>query len=111
MNRVNALVAITVMAVMAGCAKKDAAQSPAGEDDDVPAAVQTAPAATKTPQVVDRTTAAAEMSALIDPAPQCQSYRDELAAKGQTPGLMDEMNAILVQAYKAGCGKKKHPQQ
>jgi hypothetical protein len=113
MNRVNALLAITVMAIMAGCAKKEAppANPQADEDEDVAAAVQPAPVAAKPPPIVDRSMAAADMAALIDPAPQCQQYRDELAAKGQTPGLMDEMNDILVQAYKAGCGKKKQPKQ
>lgn len=113
MNRATALVGIAVLAMLAGCAKKEAspAHTQAGEDDDVPAAVQHAPATPQPAPTVDRTKAAAEMSALIDPAPQCQQYRDALQAKGSTPGVMDEMNEILVQAYKAGCGKPKAPQQ
>jgi 3-oxoacyl-ACP reductase-like protein len=113
MNRVTALAGIAVLAMLAGCAKKEApaAHAQADEDEDVPAAVQGAPAAAQPEPTVDRNKAAAEMSALIDPAPQCQQYRDQLQAKGSTPGVMDEMNEILVQAYKAGCGKKKAPQQ
>jgi hypothetical protein len=108
MNKVTALVGITVLAVLAGCAKKEAPPANAqADDDDVAAAVQPAPVAAQPAPIVDRSKAASEMAALIDPAPQCQQYRDELAAKGKTPGLMDEMNEILVQAYKAGCGKKK----
>jgi hypothetical protein len=111
MNRVTAFVGIAVLAMLAGCAKKEAPPAHAQADEDVPAAVQGAPAAAQPEPTVERTKAAAEMSSLIDPAPQCQQYRDELQAKGSTPGVMDEMNEILVQAYKAGCGKKKVPQQ
>jgi len=113
MNRVPALIGITVLAVLAGCAKKEApaANAQPGEDDEVAATVQHVPAAAQPAPVVDRTKAAAEMQALIDPSPQCQQYRDQLQAKGSTPGVMDEMNEILVQAYKAGCGKKRAPQQ
>lgn len=111
MNRVTALVGIAVLAMLAGCAKKDAPPASAQADEDVPAAVQGAPAAAQPEPTVDRTKAAAEMSALIDPAPQCQQYRDELQSTGSTPGVMEPMNEILVRAYKAGCGKRKDQQQ
>jgi hypothetical protein len=101
MNRVNALVAITVMAVMAGCAKKEAPQA---QDDDVTTATQPVPAQ---PEPKDRSKAAADMAAYLDPSPQCQQYRDELVAKGSTPGPIDELSEIFVRASKAGCGKKK----
>jgi len=108
MNRVNALVAIAVMAVMAGCAKKEAPSAhPQGEDDDVAAAVKQAPEAATAEPIIDRSKSASEMMAMIDPAPQCQQYRDALEATGKARGTMDELNKIIVQAYKAGCGKKK----
>jgi len=108
MNRVNALVAITVIAVMAGCAKKEAPPAhPQGEDDDVATAVKQAPEAATSAPIIDRSKSASEMMALIDPAPQCQQYRDALETTGKTRGTMDQLNEILVQAYKAGCGKKK----
>ncbi len=102
MNRVNALVAITVMAVMAGCAKKEAPQ--AQEDDDVTTATQPVPAQ---PEPKDRSKTAADMAAYLDSSPQCQQYRDELEAKGSTPGPIDDLSEIFVRASKAGCGKKK----
>jgi hypothetical protein len=103
MNRVTALVGITVLAVLAGCAKKEAPQ--AQEEDEVTTATQPGPAAAQ-PEAKDRSKAAAGMAAYLDPSPQCQQYRDELEAKGRTPGPVDELSAIFVQATKAGCGKK-----
>jgi hypothetical protein len=104
MNRVTALVGITVLAALAGCAKKEAPQ--AQEDDEVQAAAHPQPAAAQ-PAVKDRSEAAASMAAFIDPSPQCQQYRDELETKGKTPGLVDELSEIFVRASKAGCAKKK----
>jgi hypothetical protein len=105
MNRFTALVGITVLAVMAGCAKKEAPQ--AQEEDDIAAATQSLPAAAKPEASIDRSKAAGSMVAFVDPSPQCQQYRDELEAKGKTPGPVSELNEIFAQAYKAGCGKKK----
>ncbi len=116
MNKVTVLAGITVLAIMAGCAKKEApqaqVQAPAqaqaqDDDEDVGStATQVQPAAPQ-PESQDRTRAAAGMIASIDPGPQCQVFRDELEAKGKTPGPVKELSAIFVQAYEAGCGRKK----
>jgi hypothetical protein len=105
MNRVTVLVGITVLAVLAGCAKKEAPQ--VQDEDEARTATQSVPAAPKPEPKIDLSKAASEMVALIDPSPQCQQYRDELQAKGTGVGPVDELSEILVQAYKAGCGKKK----
>lgn len=110
MNKVTVLAGITVLAIMAGCAKTEApqAQAQVQEDpEDISAsATQVQPSAPQ-PEPQDRTRAAAGMIASIDPGPQCQVYRDELEAKGKTPGPVKELSAIFVQAYDAGCGRKK----
>jgi len=108
MNRVTVLVGVTVLAVLAGCAKKEAPQAQAqdGDDDVAATTTQVQPAAAK-PEVKDQSKAAASMAAFIDPSPGCQKYRDELEAKGKTPVSDDEMSEIFARAYQAGCGKKK----
>jgi hypothetical protein len=108
MNRVNALLGITVLAVLAGCAKKEAPQA---QDDDVSVAAQPGGAAAQPEATIDRSKAAASMVIFIDPSPQCQQYREELEAKGRTPGPVDELNEIFVQASKAGCKKKKQSEE
>lgn len=107
MNKVTALVGITVLAVLAGCAKKEAPQA---QDDDVSVAAQAEPAAAQPEATIDRSKAAASMVIFIDPSPQCQQYRDELEATGRTPGPVDDLNEIFVQASKAGCKKKQQQQ-
>ena len=111
MNRTTVLVGISVLAILAGCAKKDippAQVEPAQvEDEDVGrAATQAQPAAAQ-PAPKDRVEAAAGMIASIDPGPQCQVYRDELEAKGKSPGPISELSEIFIQAHDAGCGRKK----
>ena len=101
------MVGITVLAVLAGCAKKEAPQAQEEEEDDVQTATQPQPVTAKPESNIDRSKAAASMVAFVDPSPQCQQYRDELETKGRTPGPVDELSGILVQAYQAGCGKKK----
>jgi hypothetical protein len=107
MNKVTALVGVAVLAMLAGCAKQDA--PPAQDDDeDVGAApTQAQPAGPRPDTQIDRAKTAAGMMVLIDPAPQCQQYRDELEAKGATRGSVNELSEIVVQAHRAGCGKKK----
>jgi hypothetical protein len=106
MNRATVLVGITVLAVMAGCAKKQAPQAQE-EDEDAGATVTQAQPAAAQPVVKERSKAAADMLAFIDPSPQCQQYRDQLETTGKTPGSVDELNKIFAQAYQNGCGKKK----
>ncbi|MCJ7453840.1 MAG: hypothetical protein MUO39_15420 [Steroidobacteraceae bacterium] len=114
MNKVTVLAGITVLAIMAGCAKKEAPQAQAqaqaqaqDDDEDVGATATLVQPAAAQPEPKDRSEAAAGMIASIDPGPQCQVFRDELEAKGATPGPVKELSAIFVQAYEAGCGRKK----
>lgn len=112
MKKVTVLFGIGVLAVLAGCAKKEAPQVEAAvEDEDISeTATQVQPApAVAAPE--DRSKAAAGMIASIDPSPQCKLYRDELEAKGATPGPVTELSEIFVQAYEAGCGTKKQKQK
>jgi hypothetical protein len=104
MNKVTVLVGVTVLALMAGCAKKEAPQ--AQDKGAVTTSTQPVAAAPKPEPKIDLSKAASEMAARIDPSPQCQKYRDELETKGKGVGPVDELSAILVQAYQAGCGKK-----
>lgn len=113
MNKVTVLVGVTVLAVLAGCAKKQAPQAQQEDDEDggTTTTEVRAAAAQPVPVVKERSKAAAEMLAFIDPSPQCQRYRDELQTTGSTPGPVDELNEIFAQAYQNGCGKKKQPKQ
>jgi hypothetical protein len=109
MNRVTALVGITVLVVLAGCAKKEAPQ--AQEEHKVASTTATQPEpAAATPLTKDRSKVAADMLALIDPSPQCQQYRDQLETIGRTPGPVDDLSPIYVQAHTAGCVIKKQKQ-
>jgi hypothetical protein len=111
MNKVTVLVGVTVLAVLAGCVKKEAPQAQQEDDEDGGATTTGVQAAPAQPVVKERSKAAAEMLAFIDPSPQCQQYRDELQTTGSTPGAVDELNEIFAQAYQNGCGKKKQPKQ
>lgn len=106
MNRVTVLIGAAVLAALAGCAKKEAPQVQEDDEDVAETVTQVQPAPVK-PEPTDRAEAAAGMIASIDPGPQCQIYRDDLEAKGRTPGPIDDLSAIFVQAYEAGCGMKK----
>jgi len=112
MKKVKVLIGIGVLAVLAGCAKKEAPQVEAAVDDEdiSETATQAAPAPAPVPAPPapqDRSKAAASMIASIDPGPQCQVYRDELEAKGKTAGPIKELSAIFIQAHDAGCGRNK----
>jgi hypothetical protein len=53
------------------------------------------------------------MMELLDTAPNCQSFRDQLEAAGKTPAdepLQTEMAQIVAQAHQAGCTKKRAQQ-
>ena len=107
MIKVTVLAGMTALALMAGCAKQEAPQ--AQVDDGATTAAQPAPAPVQ-PEAKDRSKAAADMAAYLDPSPQCQQYRDELIAKGNTPGSVDELSEIFVRASTAGCGGGKKQQ-
>ena len=110
MNRINALMGVAILVVLAGCAKQEPPPASAVDEPDEATAsatvAQPQPTAA-TPMAKDRSKAAADMIAFIDPAPQCQQFRDELAALGQTRGSIDDLSGPYVRAYQAGCVMKK----
>ena len=111
MKRVSALMGVAILAVLAGCAKQEpppAAQA-VDEPEETAASATVAPSesAAITPMAKDRSKAAADMIAFIDPSPQCQQFRDELAALGQTQGSVHDLSGPYVRAYQAGCVMKK----
>ena len=110
MNRLNALMGVAILAVLGGCAKPEAPPASAVDEPDEATASATVaqPQPTAAPPMAkDRSKAAADMIAFIDPSPQCQQFRDELAALGQTQGSIDDLSGPYVRAYQAGCVMKK----
>jgi PBP1b-binding outer membrane lipoprotein LpoB len=107
MNRIHALIGVAILAVVTGCAKQEAPQAPDVDEPEETATVAPSQPVEAKPMAKDRAKAAADMIAFIDPSPQCQQYRDELAALGQTQGSIDDLSGPYVQAYKAGCVIKK----
>ena len=110
MKRINALMGVAILAVLAGCAKQEPPVAQAVDEPEETAASATVAAsepAVAKPIAKDRSKAAADMIAFIDPSPQCQQFRDELAALGQTQGSIDDLSGPYVRAYQAGCVMKK----
>ena len=110
MNRIKALIGVAILAVLAGCAKQEPPVAQAVDEPEETAASATVAAsepAVAKPIAKDRSKAAADMIAFIDPSPQCQQFRDELAALGQTQGSIDDLSGPYVRAYQAGCVMKK----
>jgi hypothetical protein len=96
---------VLLLACVAACSPK----SPPAESGAAPATPPAAPPAQVTP-TVDRGAKAAGMMELLDTAPNCQSFRDQLEAAGKTPAdqpLQTEMSQIVAQAHRAGCTKKR----
>ncbi|MBK6452192.1 MAG: hypothetical protein IPF84_06470 [Proteobacteria bacterium] len=98
------------MALLAACSKQ--APPPAAADDD---GKESAPAAAVPPQPAPTYDSAkvAEMATgmlvMIDDAPQCQAFRDQLQALANAPaGAPPSVapSAIVAQANAAGCAKK-----
>ena len=110
MNRLNALMGVAILAVLGGCAKPEAPPAQAvDEPEEAPATTAVVPSeqSAMKPMAKDRSKAAADMIAFIDPSPQCQQYRDQLQALGSTEGSIDDLSGPYVAAYKAGCVIKK----
>ena len=107
MTKRNAWLTVLAAMVLAGCSKQPPPPAAdTGADDEAPvAATEPAPAA----PTYDRAKMATGMLALIDPAPQCQTFRDQLQAAATAPADQPgavEPSAIVAQANAAGCAKK-----
>lgn len=97
------------MALLAACSKQAPAPASAAADDEesAPAAVRPQPAPTY--DGAKMAEMATGMLVLIDEAPQCQAFRDQLqaiasAAAAAPPAVTP--SAIVAQANEAGCAKK-----
>ena len=109
MTNRTALLGIVVWALLAACSKQ--APPPVTADADegsAPAAVAPPPPA-PTYDSVKVAEMAAGMLVMIDEAPQCQAFRDQLQAivdapAGSPPAVAP--SAIVAQANAAGCAKK-----
>jgi PBP1b-binding outer membrane lipoprotein LpoB len=93
--------------LLSGCSKQAPAPVPAADDGETtpPVAAQPEPHA----PTYDRAAMAAGMMSLIDTAPQCQTFRDQLEAAGKTPADQPqsvEPSSIVAKANEAGCAKK-----
>ena len=109
MTNRTALVGVVALALLTACSKQATPPAPAtGDEESAPAAaVQPTPAPTY--DRVELARMATGMLALIDEAPQCQTFRDQLqviidAPEGAPPSVSP--SAIVVQANEAGCAKK-----
>jgi PBP1b-binding outer membrane lipoprotein LpoB len=106
------LAAVVALVMLAGCSKP-APTPPVAEDEEVekaPTAVATAPQAPK--RSMGPADYPSKLLSMIDPAPKCQPFRDELEAAGKVqsddplPVDMNEVNLIVVRAHEAGCTRK-----
>lgn len=89
------------LVILAACSKTAPPQE---------AADAAAPPPAKAAPSIDRAKMAAGLLELLDTAPQCQSFRDQLDEAGKTPADVpldvDTMNQIVAAAHAAGCSKK-----
>ena len=101
------LVGLVALGVLgAACSKQAPAPAPATDGEAAPAvAAEPVPHAPN----YDRAAMATGMLVLIDTAPQCQTFRDQLETIARTPvdkPLAIEPSAIVAKANEAGCAKK-----
>jgi hypothetical protein len=103
------LVALAVLGLLvAACSKQAPAPAPVAADEEAAAAAaQPPPAPTYDSAEVARM--ATGMLVMIDEAPQCQAFRDQLQAIANAPADAPPSvapSAIVAQANEAGCAKK-----
>jgi hypothetical protein len=103
------LVALAALGLLvAACSKQAPAPAPVAADEEAAAAAaQPPPAPTYDSAEVARM--AAGMLVMIDEAPQCQAFRDQLQAIANAPADAPPSvapSAIVAQANEAGCAKK-----
>ena len=105
-NRTTVVGLVALGLLVAACSKQAPAPATATDEEAAPpVAAQPEPHAPN----YDRAAMATGMLSLIDTAPQCQTFRDQLEAAGKTPAdqpLALEPSAIVAKANEAGCAKK-----
>ena len=107
MNR-TALLGMVVLALLAACSQQAPPPAPVADQESTPAAVAPPPPA-PTYDSAKVAEMAAGMLVMIDDAPQCQAFRDQLQAIANAPaGTPPSVapSAIVAQANEAGCAKK-----
>lgn len=107
MNR-TAWLGLVVLALLAACSKQAPPPAPVMDQESTPAAVVPPPPA-PTYDSAKVAEMAAGMLVMIDDAPQCQAFRDQLQALASAPaGTPPSVapSAIVAQANEAGCAKK-----
>jgi PBP1b-binding outer membrane lipoprotein LpoB len=99
---------LVALALLAACSKQAPQPAPVADQEPTPAAaVQPQPAPTYDSAKV--AAMATSMLVMIDDAPQCQTFRDQLQAIANAPaGTPPSVapSAIVAQANEAGCAKK-----
>jgi hypothetical protein len=107
MTNRTALLGLVVLALLAACSKQAPAPAVADEKSAPAAAAQPQPAPTyDSAKMAEMATG---MLVMIDEAPQCQTFRDQLQAIASAPAGTPPAvapSAIVVQANEAGCAKK-----
>lgn len=97
------VLSVLAVALLAACSKSPDSPAAAGQAEGQPAQASTP----RPPQT--REAKAQGLMALIDTAPQCQEYRQQLEEAGKVPadaaGAVD-LNTIVAAAHAAGCSKK-----
>jgi nitrous oxide reductase accessory protein NosL len=103
-NRTTLVGLVALGLLVAACSKQETAPAPATDEQAAPAA-----AAEPAAPTYDRAAMATGMLVLIDSAPQCQTFRDQLEAMAKMPADQPpalEPSAIVAKANEAGCAKK-----
>jgi hypothetical protein len=107
MTKRNAWLSVLALLLLAGCSKQPPPPAPdTGTDEDTTNVSAKQPPAGRP---YDRAKVATGMFEMIDQAPQCQTYLDQLRAAAAVPSdqpVPVEPSAILVQAHAAGCTRK-----
>jgi len=103
------LLGLVVLALLAACSKQAPPPAPAAEDEESAPATAVQPTPAPTYDSAKMAKMATGMLVMIDEAPQCQTFRDQLQAIANAPaGAPPSVapTAIVVQANEAGCAKK-----
>ena len=99
---------LVALALLAACSKQAPPPAPVADQESTPAAVAPPPPA-PTYDSAKVAEMAAGMLVMIDDAPQCQAFRDQLQALANAPADAPPSvapSAIVAQANAAGCAKK-----
>lgn len=108
MTNRTALLGMVVLALLAACSKQAPPSAPVADQESTPAAVAPPPPA-PTYDSAKVAAMATGMLVMIDDAPQCQTFRDQLQAIANAPAGSPPAvapSAIVAQANEAGCAKK-----